>query len=173
MIPGAAAGPTIATPEQMAALNTPIVPGAATPGAAVSPTIQQLVAQVQNATVPQLDRSLSTLVQQIEQGKARQAQLSTMQKTLEQQLAVYAAEANKASPFLLESEQGPAKLMVDAIQQKLAEIDNEFGAINKNMRGFTQLARQIQTKRQMLSLPVANATPATDVWAQLQGDLTK
>lgn len=182
-IPGAAAGPTVATPEQVAALQTPIVPGVATPGAtpgaatpgAAMSAVQQLAAQVQNATVPQLDRSLSTLVQQIEQGKTRQVQLAETQKVLQQQLAFYAAEANKASPFTLESEQGPAKRMVDAIQQKLAEIDKEFGLIAKNMQGFTQLARQIQTKRQMLGLPsVSNAaTPTTDVWAQLQGDLTK
>ena len=174
VIPGAAAGPTVATPEQVAALNTPIVPGAATPGAAPAavetpaPVWQQLVTQIQAATAPQLDSSLTTIVEQIKTGAARAQQLQTTKQQLKEQVPIYAAAANKEGGVT-----GPARRMLLAIQQQITQIDTEAQALTKNMQGFTQLAQQIQTRKQLLGLPAMGAAPASDWLTKLQGNLPK
>lgn len=172
-VPGAAAGPTVATPEQVAALSTPVVPGAAVTDAAAStelaPSVwDQFASQIQAATAPQLSNSLSTIVEQIKEGAARATQLQTVKKQLEAQVPTYAAAANKEGGVT-----GPARRTLLAIQQELARIDAEAQSISKNMQGFTRLAQQIQTRKQLLGFPTTNATPTSDWVTKLQGDLSK
>ena len=157
-----------ATPAASAVPSTAAIPVA---NEVPSAFWSQVAAQVQTANAAQLKQSSSTVMQQIEAGKARMIELSKMQQTLEAQLATYAAEANKYSPFLLDSEKPVAARMVDSIQKQLDAIDAEFGTIARNMKGFTQLSKQIEAKSLMLGLPTTGAPPATSWTTQLQKEL--
>ena len=149
--------------------------GAATTPAAVAvsaevpaPVWQQLVTQMQAASAPQLNNSLTTIVEQIKTGAARAQQLQATKQQLEEQVPIYAAGANKEGGVT-----GPARRMLLAIQQQIEQVDSEAQTIAKNMQGFTRLAQEIQTRKQLLGLSAMGAAPASDWLTKLQGDLTK
>lgn len=173
-------GATVATPDQVAELSKPmtVAAGGTEPVSAAVPvptaSWQQLVTQVQAANAPQLDSSLKTIVEQINEGKARQQELTQMQDQ-------YRAELNKVLPT---SAQGAASAFgltpsldagqeayIAALQAELQKIDQEFGTIAQNMRGFEQIARQIQTRKRVLGLPVLSKASGTDWITRIQAEL--
>ena len=174
-------GATVATPEQVAELSKPLVPGAETTPAAATPAApatavpaeswQQIVTQVQAANLPQLDRSLKTIVQQIEEGKARAEELVALKARYQQELTkVLPVFAERGVGQSLSSDQED---YIAAIQRELARIDQEARAIAQNMRGFDQIAKQIQTRKRVLGLPANTGTPQTDWLTKLQSELSQ
>lgn len=175
-------GATVATPEQVAELSKPLVPGAeTTPAAASTPAAptaavpaeswQQIVTQVQAANLPQLDRSLKTIVQQIEEGKARAEELVALKARYQQELTKVLpvfAERGVGQPLASDQED-----YIAAIQRELARIDQEARAIAQNMRGFDQIAKQIQTRKRVLGLPANTGAPQADWFSKLQSELSQ
>lgn len=185
-------GATVASPEQAAALRTPTLPGeSATPviGAGGTEPVaasrpvpaeswQQIVAQVQTANKPQLDSSLKTVATQIKEGQARLSELTQMQQQYQAELnkvlpsttaAGYAERGLSASTALDAGQES----YIRALQAELAKVEQEARAIAQNMRGFDRLAREIQTRKRVLGLPVLNKASGTDWLTQLQGELSQ
>lgn len=174
-------GATVATPEQVAALSTPVVAGEASAQApAQAPAVttpvtplalQQISALIQNARAPQLDSSLATITQQIEEGKARAEELVALKARYQQELTkVLPVFAERGIGQSLSSDQED---YIAAIQRELARIDQEARAIAQNMRGFDQIAKQIQTRKRMLGLPANTGAPQTDWLSKLQSELSQ
>lgn len=174
-------GATVATPEQVAALSTPVVAGEASAQApAQAPAVtapvtplalQQISALIQNARAPQLDSSLATITQQIEEGKARAEELVALKARYQQELTkVLPVFAERGIGQSLSSDQED---YIAAIQRELARIDQEARAITQNMRGFDQMAKQIQTRKRMLGLPSNTGGTQSDWLAKLQSELSQ
>lgn len=181
-------GATVATPEQVAELSKPLVPGAETTPAAAAPAApttavpaeswQQIVTQVQAANLPQLDRSLKTIVQQIEEGKTRAEELVALKARYQQELTKVLPQMQ--NPALANGEFGMMQPLasdqedyIAAIQRELARIDQEARTIAQNRRGFDQIAKQIQTRKRVLGLPANTGRAQSDWLTQLQSELSQ
>ena len=172
---------TAATPEQMAALSTPMVPGVdtttpgatsgATPGAdAATPSapveasaIQQIGALVQQAKAPQLDSSLATIQKKIAEAQAEIKRLDAAEAQFNQLLQAELLKPDRAS----------ALANSNLIQQRLAEIEAQRAVITQNMQGVAGIARQITARRRALALPEVGAAPVSDFLTELRGALSQ
>lgn len=134
---------------------------------------QQIVTQVQAANAPQLDRSLTTVVQQIEEGKARQEELAKLQATYQAELEKVMPPPSSGRLGIMRRPDAAQEGYIAAIQNELSRIDQEFGTIAQNMRGFEQIARQIQTRQRVLGLPTATPAPANNWINKLQTELSQ
>lgn len=154
-------------------------PAAATPATTVpAESWQQIVTQVQAANLPQLDRSLKTIVQQIEEGKARAEELVALKARYQQELTKVLPQMQ--NPALANGEFGMMQPLasdqedyIAAIQRELARIDQEARTIAQNMRGFDQIAKQIQTRKRVLGLPTNTGAPQADWFSKLQSELSQ
>ena len=157
---------TPATPDQVAALSTPIVPGAdaATPSAPVEASaIQQLGALVQQANAPQLDSSLATIQKKIAEAQAEIKRLDAAEAQFNQLLQAELLKPDRAS----------ALANSNLIQQRLAEIEQQRAVITQNMQGVAGIARQITARRRALALPEVGAAPVSDFLTELRGALSQ
>lgn len=170
-------GATVATPEQVAELSTPVVAGEASAQAPAVTTpvtplaLQQISALIQNARAPQVDSSLATITQQIEEGKARAEELVALKARYQQELTkVLPVFAERGIGQSLSSDQED---YIAALQRELAKIDEEARTITQNMRGFEQIAKKIQTRKRMLGLPTNTGGTQSDWFTKLQGELSQ
>lgn len=165
---------TAATPEQMAALSTPMLPGvdAGAPAVSAAPVsaapveagaIQQLATLVQQANAPQLDSSLAAIQKKIAEAQTELQRLGPLETQLNQLM-----QAERLKPDSVEKISN-----VQAIQQKLNEVAAQQQAITQNMQGVAGIARQITARRRALALPEVGAAPVSDFLTELRGALSQ
>ncbi len=170
IVPGAAAGPTVATPEQMAALSTPIVPGAATPGAAtpVSPAIQQLTALIETANEPLLNNMQQTLQQKLVEGQQQLKPLNDYALSLERRQAIIerqlaSSSGRDAINYLSPAERQALKGEAQQIRQLLADVEAKSAPLAATFKDMRKMFDSINVRRARLKAPQYGAAPETVV----------
>jgi hypothetical protein len=175
---------TPATAEQVAALSTPLVPGAATPAATVlpgvtatpspggNPAIMQLVSQIQAANEPQLSSMQQTLQQQLVAGKSKVDALNAYAKPLEdRQAAIQNLLNQNANPrsgvAMLPAERQQLEAELVQIAQHIAETKAASAPLATSLRDMVKVFNEIAAQRQRLKLPQYDAVPDVSMpnWA--------